>query len=124
MSGTTGKYGIPYSEGSDSVDTIDETSQAMAERIDALLGESDTTTITAAGAGVVTKRVNYARNYGTLFGGLGFTPRATVQLVTNHADTVLWVESEDMTGFTLGLRTALAGTATRTVRWFVRGVKA
>lgn len=124
MSSSTGKYGIPYSEGTDSVDTIDETMQGLAQRLDLLLGESDTTTIQAAGAGVVTKRVNYGRDYSSVFGGLGFTPRASVQLVTNHADTILWVESEDATGFTLGLRTTLAGTAIRTVRWFVRGVKA
>lgn len=123
MSSITAKYDIPYSEGSDSVDTIDETMQALAERLDLLQGESGTDTIQAAGAGTVTKRINYARNYSTALGGLGFVPRASVQLSTSHADTILWVEGEDSTGFTVGLRTATAGTLIRTFRWFCRGVK-
>lgn len=123
MPNETAKYDVPSIDGAEAADQIDDVMLLLAERIDLLLGESGTDTITAAGAGVVTKRINYARNYSTALGGLGFTPRANVQLATNHADTVLWVESEDATGFTVGLRTAAAGTATRTFRWFCRGVK-
>lgn len=123
MANSTTKYGIPYAEGADGLDTIDETWIAMARRLDLIAGETGSTTIQAAGAGVVTKRVNYARDYSTTYGGLGYTPRAWVQLSSGHADTILTVSAEDSTGFTLELRTALAGTLTRTVRWFCGGFK-
>jgi hypothetical protein len=117
MPNVTDLYELPYPDGTEPVSSLDTTGQELAELLDLLLGETGSTTITAAGAGVVTKRVNYARDYTAL----GFTPRAQVQLSTSHADTVLYVELEDATGFTLGLRTAGAGSLTRTVRWFVRG---
>lgn len=115
MPDLTTLWDIPYIVGSEAANTIDDAQQAQAERLDWLLGENGADTIQAAGAGTVTKRVNYARDYT----GHG-TPRAWVQQNSTHADTVLYVTGEDATGFTLGLRTAAAGTAIRSVRWFCR----
>jgi hypothetical protein len=40
MPGTTSRYGIPYSLGSDAANTIDTTSQSTAQAIDDLIGDS------------------------------------------------------------------------------------
>lgn len=119
MPGATSKYALPYSAGGDPVNTVDDTMQDLAELLDLMNGETDTAQITAAGAGTVTLRVNYARSYAAL----GYVPRVMLQQVSTHADSTFYVTGEDATGFTLGLRTANAGTAQRTVRWFVRGMK-
>ena len=118
MPGSTPRYGIPYSTGADGVHTIDQTMQALADRVDLLLGETGSDTITAAGAGTVSKRITYARTYPADMP----IPRATIQQSTNHADSIFIVDGEDRTGFTVTLRTSSAGTATRTFRWLARVV--
>lgn len=40
MPGTTSRYGIPYSLGSDAANTIDTTSQSAAQALDDLIGDS------------------------------------------------------------------------------------
>jgi hypothetical protein len=112
MSAQTARWDLPYSEGTDGVDTIDETMQALAERLDWLLGEEDSDTIQAAGIGTVSKVINYARDYT----GKG-TPRVTITRTSNHDDTILWVTNETVTSFTINLRTLAAGTAIRSFRW-------
>lgn len=125
MSASTPTNGVIYATGGDPIHTVNELMQAMAERVDLMAGETGTDTLQAAGAGTVSKRINYARSYATPQGPTGLQtavplPRAWIQQETNHADTILTVSAEDRTGFTATLRTANAGTATRTFRWFAR----
>lgn len=115
MSSQTARWDLPYSEGTDGVDTIDETMQALAERLDVLQGETGNDTIQAAGIGTVSKVINYARNYT----GLG-NPRVTITRTSNHDDTILWVTAAGATSFTINLRTLAAGTATRSFDWQAR----
>jgi hypothetical protein len=111
----TSRWDVPYSEGTDAVDTIDETMQALAERLDWLAGEMGSDTIQAAGIGTVSKVINYARDYT----GHG-TPRAIITRTSNHDDTILWVTAETVTSFTINLRTLASGTAIRSFRWQTR----
>lgn len=112
MSSQTTLWDLPYSEGTDSVDTIDETMQALAERLDRLLGEEGSDTIQAAGIGSVNKVIAYGRSYATH--GI---PRVTITRTSNHDDTILWVTNQTNTGFTINLRTLAAGTAIRSFDW-------
>lgn len=118
MTATTARYGVPYATSGDSVASLDQTLQAMAEHLDLLLGETGDNTVQAAGAGEVSKRINYARTYPSPLP----IPRATVQLSSNQADLLLSVHSEDRTGFSVRLRTATAGSPTASFRWYARVV--
>lgn len=115
MSGQTSLWDLPYSVGTDGVDTIDETMEALATRLDWLAGESGNDTVQAAGIGSVAKVINYSRNYA----GQG-VPRVLITRTSNHDDTILWVTAETNTSFTINLRTLAAGTAIRSFNWVAR----
>ena len=117
MSSTTAKYAIPYSTGGDLASTIDDTMQALANKVDLLMGEYNDTTITPSAVDTTTSvRVNYSRSYATVA-----VPK--VIAVCNEARATaavvnVWTSAEDATGFTLNIRSST--TAARLVRWFAR----
>lgn len=116
MPGATAKYGVPYAVGSDDVKTVDNTMQALAERMDLLLGESGIDNIAPSAADTVTsKRINYARSYAALAPLVPMPFVAIRESVTTSQQVTVWTSSEDATGFTVNIR---ANTTTaRNIRW-------
>lgn len=121
MPDDTDRYSIPYALPSDALATVDNTLQALAERVDLLRGETGTVNIGADTADVTkSQRVNYARSYAAL----GFTPRVSLQVNDDFQTSNVfraWVSLEDATGFTLNIRAS--NLVVRPVRWFALGVK-
>jgi hypothetical protein len=118
MTATTSKYVIPYPTGTDDVRDGENAMQAIADRVDLLLGETGTDSITPSAANTTTtKRINYARSYA----GLPLVPRAWVMpdAAINSTDAVFfWVSGEDATGFTLNVRSQ--STTAKAIRWMCR----
>lgn len=116
MSAQTAKWHMDYSEGSDGVDTIDETMQALAERLDLLHGETGLATITPSGADVATSLVVfYSRTYPTVPRVFTEGPPA-VYAIANQLN--VWVTNELVDRFTLNIRSY--NTTARDVRWWAR----
>lgn len=116
MPGSTPKYAVPYSIGSDDVKTVDDTMKAQAERVDLLLGESGIDNIQPSAADTITsKRINYARSYAALAPLVPMPFVAIRESVTTAQQVVLWTSSEDATGFTVNIRANT--TAARNIRW-------
>lgn len=117
MTSSTPKYAIPYSTGTDGLDTVDDTMKALAERVDLMIGEAGDTSITPSAADTNTSvRVNYSRSYAA-----AGVPKVLCAVNESRAvATTVWVWSsaEDATGFTLNIRAS--STATRSVRWVAR----
>lgn len=112
----TAKYTIPYSAGSDAAASIDTTMQALAERVDFLLGEGGSESITPSAIDTTTtKRVNYSRTYAPA------VPRVLVTVNENRTTAQVvnvWTSGEDATGFTLNIRASSTGA--RVCRWEAR----
>lgn len=106
---------VPYATGTDAVNTVDTTMQALAERVDLLAGESGQETKTPSAANVDdTWRVNYARSYAAL----PRVPKVLVQLqqsIGTGTVVQIFADGEDATGFTLHLRAS--NTTPRPIRW-------
>lgn len=89
------------------------------DRLDLLLGESDTVVIIPTGINATfSQRVNYARSYVAL-APLVPTPFAVLNASVASVDTVyVWTSAADATGFTLNIRAS--SLTARNVKWFTR----
>lgn len=120
MSASTSRYGLPYSIANDAVSTVDDTMQALAQRLDLMLGETGTLSLASGTADTaVSQRVNYSRDYSSVG-----APTVMVMQDGNvtAANTVnYWVTSPDATGFTLNMRTS--NTTSKAFRWTARTIK-
>lgn len=113
MSAVTDTHAIPYAEPGDPVAEGGAAIQAIALRVDKLLGERGSTSVTFTADTNTTKRVNYARDYN------GEVPLAFAGLnSTAGGQVTFWTTGHDDTGFTLGVRADYA--ATHTVNWHCR----
>lgn len=115
MSALTNKYAIPYAVPTDAPANFPALMQTMAERLDLLQGEVNSTTINVAAANTTyTVRVNYSRAY------TGLGPRAFLSLLgAQTGPTVVWASAQDDTGFTLGVRSTVAAGNT-VIQWKVQ----
>lgn len=116
MTTTTAKYGITKPAGTDLVRSGDDHIRAAMDRIDLLLGESGTKTITPSAINVDTSvRVDYARSYAAL---APVVPQPMICLnesVPSTQTVNIWPSAPDATGFTLNIRSA--STTSRNIRW-------
>lgn len=98
MSSATAKYAIPYPTAGDALANGDDTIKALAERVDILMGEAGSDSITPSAANTTTtKRINFSRTYPTIptvVAGVGSTTVAPGTLS-------LWVAAIDTSGFTV-----------------------
>lgn len=119
MAGATTKYVIPYPTGLDSVTDGDNAMQAIAERLDLLLGEHGLHGPfgSSPADAVYTARINYARSYSPLVPRVQLTFTDGFGGASTRSVTV-WVTGEDSTGFTLNYRANT--TVTTSVRWTAR----
>lgn len=119
MSDLTSKYKLPYPLPGDAVATVDDTVEALAERLDMLLGETGSTTITPSAVDTQTgKRINYTRSYAALAPLVPSVQLTMGEGLSTSNVVQLWVTGEDATGFTLNIRSST--TTTRTIRWLSR----
>lgn len=114
MTATTAKWGLIYPTGADAIATVDNTVQALAERLDLLLGEHGTAQINVAAANTNTQvAVVYTRNYGALVP----TPQATI-VSTFSATMTVMARDFTATGFNLVIRSGVTGN--HFVNWSAR----
>lgn len=115
MPDQTALWDIPYSLGSDSADTIDDTMQDLAERLDIMMGETGVKTMTPSAADTNTASVvMLSRTYPT---------NVAVMLQINSGFGVTTVvdvyPSNELTDrFTLNIRST--STVARDIRWWAR----
>lgn len=116
MPSDTVKYDLPYPVAADPVKDGENLIQQLAERVDLLLGETGTVTLTGMVADTTkSQRVNYARDYGTLIpAAFAFNDATAASSITIH----IWTSAEDSTGFTLNVRSS--STSNRAIRWLCR----
>lgn len=116
MSTTTAKYGIAKVAATDLVRDGDDTQRAAMDRIDLLLGESGTKSITPSAANTDTSvRVDYSRSYAGL---APLVPTPMVQLNESVPTTIscfVWASAADAAGFTLNIRSG--NVSARSIRW-------
>lgn len=117
MTGSTSRYSIGYPQGTDPVRNGDDTVAAALQKIDLLMGEWGTVTVTGIAVDTVkSQRINYSRSYAGVP-----TPRAFAmqdQNTVSGTNTNIWITGEDSTGFWLNFRSA--SSADRTFRWFAK----
>lgn len=116
MPDLTALWAVPYIVGAEAANTIDDAMQALAERVDVLLGETGLATITPSAIDTQTQLVvMYGRTYPTV-------PRVMLErnfasgALANRID--LWPSNELVDRFTLNIRSY--NTAARDVRWLAR----
>lgn len=119
MPGQTSKHLLPYPIAADAVADGEDVITQLAQRLDLLLGETGTTTITPSAANTTTtKRVNYSRSYGAL---APVVPRPFAVIDEGVGTTLevnVWTSAEDASGFTLNIRAS--DTQNRAVKWLTR----
>lgn len=119
MPNYTTKYGVAYSDGAESVASVDDTMQELAERVDLLLGEKGLANVTPSAANVDhTVRVNFARSYAALSPMLLTVTTWLEQSIGTGTTVETFADAVDATGFTLHVRAS--NTTTRPVRWVAR----
>lgn len=116
MPNTTPKWHIPYFLGGDPVETIDGTSQSIAQVLDLLIGETGLATITPSAVDTTTSLVvPYSRVYPVV-------PRVFLSgpamgfAIANQLN--VWVSNEAVDQFQLNIRSY--NTVARDVRWWAR----
>lgn len=113
-------HDIPYPVAADPVADGENTIQALAERVDLMLGETGTLNVTGIAVDTIKSvRVDYARSYAAL---APMVPKAFAFNDQNTASTTtcnVWTSGEDATGFTVNLR--VGSTSNRVIKWLCRG---
>jgi hypothetical protein len=115
MAGTTTKHALPYPTGGDQVNAGDNKIQELAERVDVVVGEAGTDSITPSAANTTTsKRINYSRTYPSVP-----VPFVTVGNTTQAPGTLsIWTGSADASGFTVFVQRT--GTTAVPFNWMCR----
>jgi hypothetical protein len=122
VSASTAKYGLPYSIGADAVSTVDDTMQALANRLDLLLGESGVWAPNLVANTAQTTAITLSRTYPGNSGGSppGIVIVNTSNSVASGVNVQTWVGTwvgtgTTITGFTLGAISSAAGV--RNFQW-------